>query len=293
MTVSRTLARFSLATASLALAGAATPASAASIGITGSAVDPVVVIGGSTLLEATVTNTGAGGDGDLNYAISFYTPGGPVTSNDTLAPGDSDTWQATYDSSGQPYGENLMGVVVTDPAASNSPKGTEIGVTVLAHAHPYLSNGFGPLLDLVQEPTVDLLAFGATGGGESFAGYVLSVVNDPAVPTAGLDLDFIDPIGDSQITADLTTFSNLPFDDDPAHGHLFNVFVNVSELGTFTKTFHLYFSDQDLPGASAPDSVVTSFTVVATVVPEPASASLLAFGLAALAAEARRRRRRS
>jgi hypothetical protein len=291
VSVSRTLALFPLATWILALAGAATPASAASIGITGSAVDPVVIIGGSTTLEATVTNTGASGDGDLNYEISFYTPGGPAVSNDTLAPGASDTWQAPYDSTGQPYGENLTGVVVRDPAASNSPAGTEIGVTVLAHAQPYLSNGFGPLLSLVEEPSVDFLAFGATGGGETFAAYVLSIVNDPAVPTAGLDLDFIDPIGDSQITTDLTTFSNLAFDNDPANGHLFNVFVNLSELGTFSKTFHLYFSDQDLPGATAPDSVVTSFTVTATVVPEPASASLLALGLAALAAARRRRPR--
>jgi len=292
VSASRTLARFSLAAAILGVAGAATPASAATIGITGSAVDPVVIIGGSTTLEATVTNTGASGDGDLNYAISFYTPGGPAVSNDTLASGDSDTWQATYDSTGQPYGENLTGVVVTDPAATNSPAGTEIGVTVLAHAQPYVSNGFGPLLSLVAEPTIDFLAFGATGGGETFAAYVLSIVNDPAVPTAGLDLDFIDPIGDSQITADLTNFSNLAFDDDPANGHLFNVFVNTTELGTFSTTFHLYFSDQDLPGASAPNSVVTSFSVVATVVPEPASASLFALGLAALAAGARQRRRR-
>ncbi|HEY8154588.1 MAG TPA: PEP-CTERM sorting domain-containing protein [Myxococcota bacterium] len=292
MSASRILARFSLRTAVVGLAAAATPAAAATIELSNAiAVDPVVIIGGSTNLQATVKNIGASGEGDLNYDISFATPGGPVTASDTLAPGGSETWQAPYDSTGQPFGLNLTTVSVTDPAASNSPRSTQIGVTVLAHSRAFLSKEFGPLMELAQEPSVDPLAFGATGGGESFAATAFSIVNDPPVPTAGLDLDSFFGVGDSQITTDLTTFSNLAYDDDPLNGHLFNILVNVAEPGSFTKTFHLYFSDQDLPGATGPGTVATSFTVIANVVPEPGTASLLALGLAGLAAAARGRRR--
>jgi hypothetical protein len=276
----------------LAIAGTTMPVGAAEIGLIGSALDPVVIVGGSTTLEATVTNTGGAGSGNLNYEIAFYTPGGPSTANDVLAPGGSETWQATYDSTGQPFGENLTGVVVTDPAATNSPHGTEIGVTVLDHSHAYLSKEFGPLMELAQEPSVDFLAFGATGGGETFSAISMAIANDPPHPTAGLDLDYVyaDPLGDPQITIDLGVFTNLPFNDDPHFGHQFNVLVDTTQLGTFTRKFYLYFSDQDLPGATAPQSVLGAFTVVATVVPEPATGSLLALGLVVLARCRRRAR---
>ena len=290
MSTLRVCARAWFVSAVVGIVGAATPASAASIGLTGYAVDPVVITGGSTYFKAEVTNTGASGEGDLNYDIEFYTPGGPVVSSGTLAPGASEIQQALYDSTGQPLGGNGTGVIVTDPAATNSPVGIEISMTVLDHAQAYLSKEYGPLMPVAQEPAVDFLAFGATGGGETFAAYAMSIVNDPSVPTAGLDLDSLSAVGDSQITSDLTTFSNLAFNDDPHFGHQFNVFVDTTQLGTFSKTFYLGFSDQDLPGATDPDSVPGSFTVVAHVVPEPASAGLVALGLVALAAASRRRR---
>jgi len=268
------------------------PAGAASIGLTGSVADPVVVSGGSTQLSATVQNTGGSGGGDLNYTVDIATPGVPYSASDVLAPGASDTWLATYDSTGQPYGANTTSVTVTDPGATNSPQSILLGVTVLAHATPYVFFGTGPLQPLgAQEPPVDPLAFGATGGGEFFA--AAGIVNDPPYPTAGLDLDSIVATGDSQIRTDLTPFANLAASDNPADGHLFNIMVSLAAPGTFTKTFQLYFSDQNLPGASAPGSVATSFTVVATVlpVPEPTTAGLLAIGLAALVVAKRRSER--
>lgn len=113
------------------------------------------------------------------------------------------------------------------------------------------------------------------------------IVNDPPWPTAGLDLDSFYGVGASQITTDLTLFSNLAANDDPTYGHLFNVIVDISQPGTFSKTFYRTFSDQDIPGAT---SVVGSFTVVATVVPEPATLALRALGLAGVAGVRRRAR---
>jgi len=272
------------------IGGSATPAGAASIGLSGSVAAPVVVTGGSTTLEATVTNTDGSGGGNLVYDVNFAAPGGPYIDGGQLPPGGSDTWQAPYDSAGQPLGLNLTTVTASDPGASNSPQNIELGVTVLDHAKPFLYTPTGKLLSLgAKEPPVDYLAFGATGGGESFAATAYGIVNDPPQPTAALDLDTLSATGDSQISADLTAFSNLASNDDPSYGHFFNVLVDVSKPGTFTKTFYLGFSDQDLPGATAPGSILTSFTIVATVVPEPASAALVALGLAGLAVAGDRR----
>ncbi len=281
----------SLVVALLCLVAAPRLLRAATIGLTGSVANPVVVSGGSTQLSATVQNTAPSGGGDLNYTVDIATPGVPYSASDVLAPGASDTWLATYDSTGQPYGLNTTSVTVTDPGASNSPQSILLGVTVLAHAVPYVFFGSGPLTPLVaQEPPVDPLAFGATGGGETFAAAAGGIVNDPPYPTAALDLDSIVATGAPQITTDLAPFQNLAASDNPSDGHLFTIFVNLATPGTFTKTFQLYFSDQNLPGATAPGSVATSFTVVAQVlpVPEPATGVLLALGLTALATGRRR-----
>ena len=262
----------------------------AEIGLTTSVQDPRVITGGSTKLFANVSNTALGSD-DLRYHVDFshIVPEEELDNNGVLAAGaPSDAWQANWNT-GSP-GPNPPSVTVSDPNASNNPQTRVFGVEVLAHSHPFLELA-GFIWDLLTppvEPTITPEQFAATGGGEDFAALAPNVFGDPPIPTAGLDLDRVSSTGDPEITTNLEPFFNLAHNDDPNFGHPFNIFISLTNPGTFTKQFFLFFSDEDLPGASSPESVATSFTVIATVVPEPTSAVLLGLGLAALALIRRR-----
>ena len=203
-------------------------------------------------------------------------------------------------------GSQTVSVTATDTGTGGSL--TQSGsVLVLAHADPAFSIG-GNVVQLssrpvaAQSPPVDFLAFGATGGGESFAAGAPNVINDPVAPTAGLDLDSITAIGDSQITLSLTPFTDLAANDDPAFGDAFQILVDGSVPGVYFTDFELNYSDeQDLPGADATGSEHAYFGVQVTVtpdgvtgvvvVPEPGSCGLLALGLPCLFLVVRPRRR--
>jgi hypothetical protein len=170
-------------------------------------------------------------------------------------------------------------------------------VTVLAHGVPAFVIG-GSVVQLsstppAQEPSVDPLAFGATGGGETFAAHAPNVINDPIAPTAEMDLDSITVFGSPQISITLHPFTNEIASDDPAQGVAFDIDVDGSVPGTYFTTFELNYSDeQDLPGALAPGSEHGFFSVFAEVtasgvtggivVPEPATGTMLVAGLVGL-----------
>ena len=203
-------------------------------------------------------------------------------------------------------GTHTVSVTATDTGTGGSL--TQSGsVLVLAHGVPAFNIG-GNVIQLssrpvaAQEPSVDPLAFGATGGGEFFAAGAPNLINDPVAPTAGLDLDSITAIGDSQITLSLTPFTDLAANDDPAYGDAFKINVDGSVPGVYFTDFELNYSDeQDLPGADAVGSEHAYFAVQVTVtpdgvtgmimVPEPGSYSLLALGLLSMCLVARPRRR--
>jgi hypothetical protein len=67
----------------------------------------------------------------------------------------------------------------------------------------------------------------------------------------------------------------------------FDVYLDTSRVGTFTKTFILGFSDEDLPGARAPGSIKRYLTYTFEVVPEPASLALIAAVAAVLCSQRR------
>jgi MYXO-CTERM domain-containing protein len=133
----------------------------------------------------------------------------------------------------------------------------------------------------------------AAAGGDHLSLATPGVIGDPVVPTAGLALNYVDSVGDSEITTDLQPFGNLPSDDILHDAGRFHVFLDVhAQPGTYHKIFYLGFSDQqDLPGANAPGSFVGELEFNVTVTPEPSSLVLAGMGAAAGVALAWRRRR--
>lgn len=138
----------------------------------------------------------------------------------------------------------------------------------------------------VEEPTISPEQFAATGGGETFAAAAPQVIGDPALD-AGVDFDRLESVGDPEIQAhNINYFKNLapyqPTDDLGEKSRKpFDVFLDRSRVGTFKKTFYLYFSDEDIPGARPPASIVRTLTYEFTVtkaVPEPTTALLLICG---------------
>jgi hypothetical protein len=271
----------------------------ARIGLTAGAANSRIITGGSTDITAFVQNTAGTGSTVLNYSATFKYPyGNQVFTGTRFADGgaDADMVVGTYNSAGQPLGVAQTIIDVSDPNASNDPQSAAVNVKVLDHADPFIRFPGVTTTNLeTQQPIIQTQQ--DTNPEQQAAGNEIiiatpNVFGDPPAEAAGLDLDSITSTGDPQITTDLAPFKNLPSTDDPTTGDFFHIYVDVSHAGTFSKTFYLDFSDEDLPGANAPGSVHTQFTVINTVhlVPEPASAGTLVLGAAGLLAFRRRRR---
>jgi len=272
---------------------------------------PTVIQGYQDPVSAQIYNEAAPGSDSVNFNVFATFPYGNSTTYSGTRAADGGSGYLTlpfaFNSGLVSPGSQTVSVTATDTGTSASL--TQSGnVLVLAHADPAFSIG-GNVVQLssrpvaAQEPSVDPLAFGATGGGESFAARAPTAINDPVAPTAGLDLDSITAIGDSEITLSLTPFTDLAANDDPAFGDPFEIQVDGSVPGVYFTDFELNYSDeQDLPGADATGSehayfgvqvTVTSGGVTgAVVVPEPGPGRLLALGLLSVFLIARPRRRR-
>ncbi|MGN6370140.1 MAG: hypothetical protein ACTHN5_17935 [Phycisphaerae bacterium] len=281
------------------------------LGLTSSTVSPVI-IGAQVPVNAFVYNQAAAGANDLDYSITFKMPDGTKYQGTGVRAADGgagyDHWQKYFDTSGSPYGVNTATISATDPNALNDPQVQQLPIEVMAHAVPGVWIAGKLVTPGAQAPSVEPLAFGATGGGSHFAAKAPNVIGDPplTIPTAELDLDYVHPHGDPQITVTLAPFVDLPANDDPTAGDAWSIDVDASQAGTFTTYFDLGFSDeQDLLGADAPGSVAWEFEVTATVsadlstvtgnlivLPEPGSASMVVLGAAGVGTRFRGRRRR-
>ena len=271
---------------------------------------PTVIRGYQDLVTAQIYNEATFGSDPVNFSVYATFPyGNSATYSGTrAADGGSGylTLPFSFDSSQVSPGSQSVSVTATDTGTGGSLTQPD-SVLVLAHADPAFNIG-GNVIQLssrpvaAQEPPVDFLAFGATGGGESFAAGAPNVINDPIAPTAGLDLDSITAFGDSQITLSLMPFTDLAANDDPAFGDPFQILVDSSVPGVYFTDFELNYSDeQDLPGADATGSEHAYFGVQVTVtpegvtgvmvVPEPGSGRLLALALLSVFLVVRPRRR--
>jgi hypothetical protein len=237
----------------------------------------------------------------INSGVFNDAPNGastvPVTGTRAADGGaDYDPFTYTFNSAGAPFGPNHFSVTASGQAGTlHSPRSVGLDVQVLNHVFPAQWIN-GKEIDIretsvpVQEPSVDPLAFGATGGGESAALAAPGILGDPLVPTANLDLDSISWTGSDKITTDLAPIHNVIADDNPSAGIPWQIFIKRTVPGHFEKTFTLKFSDEDIPGGLPPDSMTARLFVffdvysdgsgtgglVPLYVPEPGSMSLTA-----------------
>jgi hypothetical protein len=235
-----------------------------------------IVQGANIPVYGYIYNEAPTGSDDLNYSIYYELPGGGTS---TAAMGTKsadggatfDTYRYDFDSSLAQFGDNVFTIHAAGQQGTlHSPQTQQVTVEVVNHVVPAMwIQGVEVHIDeahhAAQEPDVDPLAFGATGGGESFAAGCPHIIGDPTVPTAALDLDSISSEGDAQITTDLAPVSNVSASDDPSSGIAWHVFVDGSTLGQFSKIFTVRFSDEDIPGASPTGSVVAYLEILANV----------------------------
>lgn len=278
-----------------------------------------VIQGAAASIYAYVANTAPPGSSDLDYSIAYAFPYGTSTLADQVrvaGAGAGAPYVGQLDTAQTGLGPQQTTVTVTDPNATSSPVIANPVVNVVSHAVPlFYVTVTGKPAAIAPDP--EPLAFGATGGGEFFAARS-SVINDPAIPTAALDLDDILEAGDPQLRAQfysptgqaqtlqefISSFKGLEeiheasgqsVIGDPLlyeqFGRTFDIFVDTTAPGTFTKTWTFAFSDEDIPGAYSPGALVRTFTMTAVIapIPLPPAMGLLASAMGVLSMLRRRR----
>ncbi|HUJ10812.1 MAG TPA: hypothetical protein VL171_12365 [Verrucomicrobiae bacterium] len=246
-------------------------------------------------VTAYIYNTAASGSDPVNFSVYATFPYGVPSAYSGTKDADDGTGYIAlpfaFNSALTSAGTYTVSVTATDTGTGGSL--TRSGsIVVMDHAKPAFVLGgnvvaLSSQIPQAAEPSVDPLAFGATGGGETFAAYAPNMINDPMAPTAEMDLDSITAFGDPEITITLQPFDDEVASDDPLNGVPFQVDVDASTTGTFFTAFELNYSDeQDLPGADAPGSEHDFFAVEVTVTPDGVTGGILipeprTFGLVA------------
>lgn len=152
----------------------------------------------------------------------------------------------------------------TDLTSSASGTGSADGndtIYITAEVREHADASFDPATDR-NTLTID---FGTVPAGSGVHTQGFTVYNRETVPgyTAGLDLDSVQPIGNtSALYTDASVFSNLAAGAGMAFTASFN---SAAGAGTYQSSYTLAVSDENLPGAQAGTSlvVVLQGTVVA------------------------------
>ena len=244
-----------------------------------------VIVGAAGVPSQNVNVAEIGGLTRLDYAIgaspSGFTAAGAGSGHYLLASQNQN--HATSLNTGTVGDYSGGAVTVTDAAVSPAAlANVTLDGRVLAHSEGSLAGGSD--LDALT------LDFGAVGQGSAAADLAFSIHNllSQLGITAGLDLDLITPGGDSAVlTTDLGTFSNLAAAS--SNGYLAS--FDTSTVGSFSATYTLDVSDQNLAGATDGTDLVLTLTGIVTApsgaIPEPQSLLIIAVATLAL----RRRRR--
>jgi hypothetical protein len=224
---------------------------------------------------------------DVGYtSFDYYYTGSKIADGGTsYATASFPLGTSTFDG-----GTVAVTVTLTDTDAGTSV--TQGGqFTVVDHATPglYINGQVVPLSSQTVIKFTTPVDMGALGAGSVATASSLGMQGRS--PTAELDLDSVTSTGSPEITSTLSPYSDLPSDSDPSEGRPFELDVDASVPGHYSKKFDLHYSDEDdLPGADTPSSQLASFTVdcdvtatqadwTITTVPEPASWTLAALAI--------------
>jgi len=253
-----------------------TTAAAATIGLTATPVDSTIITSGTTTVNVAVSNTALAGAWDLGYG---YTTGDGLagSGSGTKAPGAAaDNLALTF--TGGATGSHGS-VTVSDPFATNDSQTRNSLVTVLANSNARFTDNGGSGAKTLSNNNDDLeIDFGtlAQGGNiDSFFDVFAQVVVTNL--TAKLDLDLISSSGDTGVLAVIgkVAFSDLAAGFGESYTGRFDT---SAASASYLATYVFKLSDQNLPGASLPQSELLTLTLKGTVMPEPATMTLLGLG---------------
>jgi endonuclease/exonuclease/phosphatase family metal-dependent hydrolase len=244
-----------------------------------------VIRDASVAVDVTVSNTAvvvavAGAD-ELDYVlITSGSLSGSATATDA-ALGTGNTHTITLDTSAVGNASGLLEVHSDSQSAANKDFAQELSFSVLDHAKPLFA-GQGEALSLT-------LDFGTIAPGSSSEPRTFSLANWTSSLgfTAGLDLDRIIPSGTADaFNLNLTTFTALA----PGLDLDFTAIFEPMSAGDFEARYDLFFSDEDLSGAT--DLRTLQLHLIGTAIPEPGAATLLLIGILGSAMTRVRRHRR-
>ena len=230
-----------------------------------------VIVGATAQVKFSVANTAnvvaVNGADELDYT---YTAGsGLIGSGNGIdaALGAANQHTLTADTNTAGQHNHTFNVTSSSQSVANGYISQSVSYTVLDHARA----AFSPLGATTLELDFGLLDLAS--GPISLEATLYNLLSTIGY-TAGLDFDTISGLG----TTDSFQINLLPFQNLTAGSSSnFTVdFLGTTTPGYHRAEYHLTFSDQDLPGAAtlAPLSLVFQ----ATVIPEPGTAGLLAFG---------------
>lgn len=233
----------------------------ARMGVTVGSVPPKVITGANVGVDVTVANTAPvqfsnGADG-LTYTVSgagSLTGSGGATDKLALTAGNLHTLSLSTATPGLTTG--TVNVSSSSEAVANGTFSAPVSTIVLGHSTP----SFAPDQQL-ESITFDFGIHGRGLGGAS-DDFLITNLNQFGALTAKLDLDSINGVGNTTaLSTNVATFSNM------AGGSFNSYTASLSDVnnGSFSATYTLNFSDENLPGAIARGPLTVSLTgIVAT-----------------------------